>query len=109
MSLGTKNIQIFSDEERANPSKVFEREDLNNSEISVYYGSEKSDLVNICNDCDKKQACKHYKEAVYNNFMLRTFLYNPKIVEDLGISDKDRKKLLNNVYIIIHCKIKEVK
>lgn len=108
MSLGRK-IQVFSDEERANPSKVFEREDLNSSEISVYYGSEKSDLVNVCDDCNKKQACKHYKEAVYNNFMLKTFLYNPKLIEKLGISDKDREKLLNNVYIVIHCKIKEAK
>ena len=109
MSLGTDNIKIFSDEERNNPSKVFEREDLNNSDISVYYGSEKSDLVNVCQDCNKKQVCIHYQETIYNNFVLKNTLHNPKIVEELGISDKDREKLLNNVYIIIHCKIKEVK
>lgn len=100
-------ISTMTEKERQDPSLIKNREDYQNSMISVYYGSAKKELVNTCLDCKKKGTCKEYKDIREKEYMLQVGLHNPQMVKEMNLTEQDRQKLLNNVFMIVNCKIKE--
>ena len=109
MSINENNsiISTMTEKERQDPSLLKNREEYQNSMISVYYGSAKKELVNTCLDCRKKDTCSEYKDIRYKEYMLQVGLHNPQIVKETNITEQERQKLLNNVFMIVNCKIKE--
>lgn len=109
MGIETDNsiISTMTEKERQDPSLIKNREEYQNSMISVYYGSAKKELVNTCLDCKKKDTCKEYKDVRHKEYMLQVGLHSPQIVKQMNLTEKDRQKLINNVFMIVNCKIKE--
>ena len=109
MSINENNsiISEMTEKERQNPSLLKDREEYQNSLISVYYGSAKKELVNVCLDCKRKDECKSYKDVRQEEYMLQVGLRSKQIMNEINISEEERQKLMNNVFIVVNCKIKE--
>ena len=99
------NINIMTEEEKKNPSKVMKRVELQESQISVYFGSHKEELAEACLTCKKKDKCNDYKEILMQRQIIKDNAYNPFIGAEL--SKEERDKVANNDYIIINCHNKE--
>lgn len=97
------SIEMMTDAERADASLVKNRKDYQTSDISVYFGSSKKELEEVCLTCKKKDECVQYLDTKYKEQILRREAYNPQI----EISQADREKISNNVFIIVKCNYKE--
>lgn len=100
------NISMMTEEERQNPSLVKQRAEYNEAPISIYFGSHKDELVDVCLSCKKKDKCEDYKEITRQRQFLKDNAYNPFILVELGKEERD--KMANNDYFAINCKEKEV-
>lgn len=99
------NLKVMSDEERNDPSLVKKREDFNNTQIAIYYGSAKSELAEACITCKRKNHCIHYFDAKEQNMQLKRSADISEFTE--GLSPAEIEKIRNNVYIIVNCIFKE--
>lgn len=103
MILEPDSIETLTDEEREDASLVKNRKDYQTSDVSVYFGSSKKELEEVCITCKKKDTCIQYIDTKYKEQMLRGEAYNPQI----NITQEEREKISNNVFIIIKCNHKE--
>lgn len=103
MILEPDSIEMLTDEERADASLVKNRKDYQTSDVSVYFGSSKKELEEVCITCKKKDMCIQYLDTKYKEKMLRREAYNPQV----NITQEEREKISNNVFIIVKCNYKE--
>lgn len=101
--LEPNSIEMMTDAERADASLVKNRKDYQTSDISIYFGSSKKELEEVCITCKKKDKCIQYIDTKYKEQILRREAYNPNV----NISQADREKVSNNVFIIVKCNYKE--
>lgn len=94
------DIKIMSDEEKRNPTLLFERDNYKDAPV-CYFGSKKSVLRNICLSCYKKDSCYQYKDITNKAELIKASVNNPDIGMSLTIEEKE--KLRNNVFIVIEC------
>ena len=97
------SIKIMTDTERTDASLVKNRKDYQTSDVSVYFGSPKKELEEVCITCKKKDECIQYIDTKYKEQILHREAYNPQI----DIPQVDREKISNNVFIIVKCNYKE--
>jgi hypothetical protein len=108
MFLNEKNIedmQVLTEEERQNAELIKQRQDYKSSPVSVYYGSDKDELDNVCLTCKKYLTCQDRIQAEEQGNMLRNAANIKKFTEKF--SEEEIEKLKNNVFIIIKCINKE--
>lgn len=101
------SIQVMSDEERKNPKLIKERQDFKENPISIYYGSEKKDLVDVCANCKKRHKCNDYFNTKEQAMQLRRAADISELTMDL--SPEEIEKLRSNVFIVVNCIYKEEK
>lgn len=105
------DIQVLTEEERQDSSLVKQRQDYKDSSVAVYYGSEKSELDNVCLTCKKYLNCKDRIDVQKQEELLASAINNPSMVKHLcnnkDFSEQDIEKIKNNVFIIINCVNKE--
>ena len=105
-------IAVLTKEERQNSSLVKEREEFKQGDVSIYFGSKKEGLNNVCLSCKKKSFCKQNKEIKTMAKKLKENAFNPFIPleydkKEYSSEEEAREKIFNNVFIAINCKHKE--
>ena len=100
-----ENLQVLSEEERKNPGLVKQRQNFKESHVSIYYGSAKKELEDVCINCKKKNKCIDYFNIKEQEMQLRRAADISEITA--GFSQKEIDKLKHNVFIAINCIYKE--
>lgn len=105
-------IAVLTKEERQNSSLVKEREEFKQGDVSIYFGSKKEGLNNVCLTCKKKSSCETFKEIKTMARKLKENAFNPFIPlkydkEEYSSEEEAREKIYHNVFIAINCKHKE--
>ena len=96
-------VTMLTDEERADVSLIKNRKEYQKSNISVYFGSPKKELEEVCITCKKKNKCKQYLDIKYKEQVAHRMAYSPHI----DISQAQREKIFHDVLIIVKCNYKE--
>lgn len=97
--------EVLTDEQRQNPELMKNSDLYQKCDVSVYYGSMKDGIENVCLTCKKRIKCEDYYDIVTRQEHLRKATYNPKFA--YGFKQEELEKLRNNVFIAIKCVNKE--
>jgi hypothetical protein len=100
---------MMTDEERVNPSLLKERKEVKENPISVYYGSAKKELQNVCETCKKRMTCKEGNEIKMQDNLLRSAANDKTAIHSLfeEFPEDVIEKAKSNVFIVVNCIYKE--
>ena len=100
-------IDMMTDEERKDPNLIKHREGYKNTPVSVYYGSPKKELEDVCLDCKKNKNCEQYKDIIFKRRFISTIIKDERMSKEFqlqnNMTDADIEKIRGNVFIVINC------
>ena len=100
------DIYTMTEEERQNPNLIKNKKEFQQTPVSIYYGSPKKELVDVCLTCKHILNCTERYQVKIDNMRLKQALNDKEIIEKL--SEQEIEKVKKNVYIVVNCINKEV-
>lgn len=103
------NIEMMTDEERVNPALLYNRKEVKENPIAVYYGSYKPELKHACDTCKKYKNCQYGKDIILQGNLLREAANDPTMRETAlkGLPEDAIEKAKTNVFVVVNCIYKE--
>ena len=105
------NIGMLTEEEKINANLVKDRKDFKESPVSIYFGSKKEGLDDVCQTCSKCNTCKMYKDILNMRHTILSTLKDESFISHIkskeNFTNKEIEKVKNNVYMAINCIFKE--
>lgn len=105
------NIGMLTEEERLDANLVKNRKDFKENPISIYFGSKKEGLDDVCETCSRSDICEMHKDIVNTRHKILSSLKDESFISQMkdenNFTNKELEKVKNNVYMAINCIFKE--